>query len=124
MEKFIITNNILEKYVGDELTSITIPESVTNIGSWAFDNCTNLGEVIFEKGAKKLQIAPDAFTKTRVKALDLTRKTYIWGENFPNVREIKNLKNLFITNFNNFDLNTTTGYNTSLMLAQQIFKNI
>ena len=91
------------------LTSVAIPESVTSIGSWAFSNCTNLGEIIFEKGAEKLQIAEYAFTKTSVKSLDLTRQTYIWGENFPNVREIKNLKNLLsITNFKNFDLNTTT----------------
>ena len=131
MEKFIIFNNILINYEGDDkqvvipegvtsigswafascpsLTSVTIPDSVTSIMLNAFNGCANLKKVIFKKGGKDLHIEEGAFSRTNVKSLDLTRKTYIWGENFPNVREIKNINNLLsITNFNNFDLNTTT----------------
>ena len=38
------------------LTSITLPESVTSIGSYAFDNCTALKKVIIEDGSTTLSL--------------------------------------------------------------------
>ncbi len=44
-----------------EVTSITIPASVTNIGSWCFDGCQDLEE-IYVKGITPAIITPNTFT--------------------------------------------------------------
>ncbi len=46
----------------DSLTSITIPSSVTSIGSDAFNNCSLLGTVTFGEGSKLESIGSSAFS--------------------------------------------------------------
>ncbi len=48
-------------YNNDNITSITIPSSVTSIGDYAFSNCTGLTTVTFEEGSKLSSIRSGAF---------------------------------------------------------------
>lgn len=45
-----------------EITSITIPATVTEIGSYAFENCPNLTSVTFEEGSQCTTIGAYAFS--------------------------------------------------------------
>ena len=44
-EKGILMERIYINESGEEVTKITIPEGVTSIGDWAFEECTKLKEV-------------------------------------------------------------------------------
>ena len=41
---------------GMEITSVTIPASVTNIGDWAFEDCANLTNVVFVGGMAGIEM--------------------------------------------------------------------
>ena len=45
MSDFLIQNNILIKYTGSD-SSVIIPEGVTQIGSWAFTDNTNITSIV------------------------------------------------------------------------------
>lgn len=75
------------------LTSITIPEQITDIGSTAFYNCTSLKEVIFTGTAKIMTIGEAAFG--RCDALDKFNSSEVGVFIFPDsVIEIG--KNAFV----------------------------
>ena len=43
-------------FYGAEITSVTIPASVTNIGNWAFEDCANLTNVVFAGGMEGIEM--------------------------------------------------------------------
>ena len=49
-----------------QIESVTIHAGVTEIGPWAFDNCTGLREVIFETGSSLSYIGDSAFAQCSV----------------------------------------------------------
>ena len=51
-------------YGMDNLTSVTIPNSVTSIGSYAFQNCTKMSNIILQEGL--LNIGSHAFSNTGI----------------------------------------------------------
>ena len=46
---------------GEEITDLVIPESVTSIGDYAFQDCDSLTSVTFEEGSQCTSIGEDAF---------------------------------------------------------------
>ena len=50
---FLINNDVLKKYCGKE-PNIVIPDSVTNIGDWAFSNCTSLKSITIPDGVTSI----------------------------------------------------------------------
>ena len=49
-------------YNCDSLTSLTIPANVISIGSVAFENCNNLSSIVFAEGSKLTSIGERAFS--------------------------------------------------------------
>ncbi|MBE7079610.1 MAG: hypothetical protein E7371_00055 [Clostridiales bacterium] len=53
-------------FKGRDITSITIPENVTSIGNYAFQNCTSLTEINFAGNSKLATIGNYAFANTAI----------------------------------------------------------
>ncbi len=67
---FEIRDGVLLKYSEEPgVTEVTIPDSVTEISSWAFKDCTNLTSVTLGKG---VSIAKSAFNGIADNAIILT----------------------------------------------------
>ena len=53
MSDFVIDNGVLVKYTG-QAHRVVIPEGVTGIGAYAFDECLSLVSVKIPKGVTKI----------------------------------------------------------------------
>ena len=54
MEDFKIVNGVLVGCLNKKLTSITIPDGVTEIGGFAFRFCTELTSVVISDGVTSI----------------------------------------------------------------------
>ena len=52
-QDFVIKNGVLIKYRGPG-GDVTIPEGITEIGSYAFDHCTGLASVTIPEGVRSI----------------------------------------------------------------------
>ena len=60
-----------DAFSGTSITSVTIPASVTEIGGWAFCDCTNLTSVIFATGSQLEKIGWGAFLNTAITSITI-----------------------------------------------------
>lgn len=66
LKTVVFTGSIIPKsafFAYTQIEYVTIAASVTEIGAWAFDNCTGLKEVIFEQGSSLAYIGNSAFAQ-------------------------------------------------------------
>lgn len=73
------------------LTSITIPESVTSIGSYAFSECSSLKSIIIPKGVKKIEDGT-FLGCTGLTSIIIPDGVTTIGSNYYEGREIRNNK--------------------------------
>lgn len=80
-----IGDNAFEKH--SEITSVTIPSSVSSIGMFAFTECSNLSEVIFNDSEEVITIDAKPFDKSPIKKMYIGRDRkytyYLYYDNFP-----------------------------------------
>ena len=63
-----------------DITSITIPENVTSIGNYAFQNCTSLTEINFAGNSKLATIGNYAFANTGLTSFEVPETVTSIGE--------------------------------------------
>ena len=62
------------------ITGVEIPNTVTEIGEFAFVNCSKLGKVTFEKGSRLGEIGREAFAHTNIQSIVLPDSVKKIGE--------------------------------------------
>ena len=67
-----VGENAFEKH--NEITSITIPASISSIGMFAFTECSNLSEVIFNDSEETITIDAKPFDKSPIKKMYIGRE--------------------------------------------------
>ena len=73
-----------------QLSSITIPESITTIGNWAFQSCSSLTTITLPNGVS--EIFAEAFGCSNLESIYLPRSLKTIGRNiFPNCPKLKNI---------------------------------
>jgi hypothetical protein len=60
-----------DAFAEEDITSVTIPESVTSIGNWAFGVCTSLTSVTFAEGSQLTTIGEQAFFRTSITSVTI-----------------------------------------------------
>lgn len=68
-----------KNYSVSNLTSVTFPETLVEIGSGAFYYATNLKDVTFGENTEALVIGDSAFAKTGIRELEGTFRSIGWG---------------------------------------------
>lgn len=80
-----VGENAFEKH--NEITSITIPASISSIGMFAFTECSNLSEVIFNDSEETITIDAKPFDKSPIKKMFIGRERkftyYLYFDNYP-----------------------------------------
>lgn len=80
-----VGENAFEKH--NEITSITIPASICSIGMFAFTECSNLSQVIFNDSEETITIDAKPFDKSPIKKMFIGRERkftyYLYFDNYP-----------------------------------------
>lgn len=122
-----VGENAFEKH--NEIASITIPASISSIGMFAFTECSNLSEVIFNDSEETITIDAKPFDKSPIKKMYIGRERkftyYLYFDNYPfsgieTISEVKFGDRVKEINYNEFKdcLNLSTivlGNNTEVI---------